>query len=54
MIAFKGFSPDLTARYGKGKKQFAPGRTEREEKSKTASCGFHCCEKYANSMDLSF
>ena len=44
MIAFKGFSPDLTARMGKGRYQFAPSRTEREEKSKTASCGFHCCE----------
>lgn len=44
MIAFKGFTPDLTAAHGKGRYQFAPGRTEREEKSKTASCGFHCCE----------
>lgn len=44
MIAFKGFSQDMTARLGKGTYQFAPGRTEREEKSKTARCGFHCCE----------
>ena len=44
MIAFKGFSPDLTARMGKGRYQFALGRTEREEKSKTVRCGFHCCE----------
>lgn len=44
MIAFKGFSPDLTARLGQGRYQFTPGKTEYEEKSKTASCGFHCCE----------
>lgn len=44
MIAFKGFSPKLTAQMGKGQYQFAPGRTEREEESKTARCGFHCCE----------
>lgn len=44
MIAFKGFSPDLTARLGRGRYQFAPGQTYREDRSKTASCGFHCCE----------
>lgn len=44
MTAFKGFSPKLTAQMGHRGYQFAPGRTEREEKSKTASCGFHCCE----------
>lgn len=44
MIAFKGFSKDMTARLGSGRYQFEPGRTERTEKSKTASCGFHCCE----------
>lgn len=44
MRAFKGFSPDLTARLGSGRYQFTPGKTERESKSKTASCGFHCCE----------
>ncbi len=44
MVAFKGFSPDLTARFGRGRYQFAPGQTHREKKSKTASCGFHCCE----------
>lgn len=44
MIAFKGFSPDLTARLGRGRYQFTPGKTEQENKSKTASCGFHCCE----------
>lgn len=44
MIAFKGFSSDMTAQLGKGTYQFAPGRTEREKKSKTARCGFHCCE----------
>lgn len=44
MIAFKGFSSNMTARLGKGTYQFHPGHTERTEKSKTASCGFHCCE----------
>lgn len=44
MMAFKGFSPDLTARLGQGRYQFAPGRTEKEKRSKTARCGFHCCE----------
>lgn len=44
MIAFKGFTKDLTATLGKGVYQFEPGRTEVTEKSKTASTGFHCCE----------
>ena len=44
MVAFKGFSPDLTARLGRGRYQFAPGQTYQEDRSKTASCGFHCCE----------
>ncbi len=44
MIAFKGFSKDMTARLGKGRYQFEQGRTEHTEKSQTASCGFHCCE----------
>lgn len=44
MIAFKGFTKDLTATMGKGVYQFEPGRTEVTEKSKTASIGFHCCE----------
>lgn len=44
MIAFKGFTKELTATLGKGIYQFEPGRTEVTEKSKTASTGFHCCE----------
>ena len=44
MTAFKGFTPDLTARLGRGRYQFAPGQTYREDRSKTVSCGFHCCE----------
>lgn len=51
MMAFKGFSPDLTARLGKGRYQFTPGKTEREKKSKTASCGFHCCENPFDCLD---
>ena len=44
MRAFKGFSPDLTARLGSGRYQFAPGKKENEEASKTGRKGFHCCE----------
>ena len=44
MIAFKGVSPDLTARMGRGRCQFVPGKTKYEDKSKTYNCGFHCCE----------
>lgn len=51
MVAFKGFSPDLTARLGRGRYQFAPRHTYREEKSKTASCGFHCCENPFDCLD---
>lgn len=44
MMAFKGVTQQLSARSGKGIYQFEIGRTERTDKSKTASCGFHCCE----------
>lgn len=44
MIAFKGFLPNLTAGLGLRGYQFAPGQTYREDRSKTARCGFHCCE----------
>lgn len=44
MIAYKGFTKDLTARMGKGIYQFKPGETAIEERSKTANSGFHCCE----------
>ena len=47
MIAYKGFSPELKSCYGDGKKEnccFHIGETKTVEKSKTVSCGFHCCE----------
>lgn len=44
MIAYKGFTKDLTARLGNGIFQFKPGETVTEESSKTARSGFHCCE----------
>lgn len=44
MIAYKGFTKDLTARLGSGNYQFEPGKTYTEESSKTVRSGFHCCE----------
>lgn len=44
MIAYKGFTKDLTATMGKGIYHFKPGKTYRTEKSKTVRTGFHCCE----------
>lgn len=44
MIAFKGFTKDLTATLGNGTYQFEVGKTYVEEHSKTARNGFHCCE----------
>lgn len=44
MMAFKGFTKDLTARYGKGVFQYKLGDTYECEYSQTASTGFHCAE----------
>ena len=44
MIAYKGFTKDLTAIYGNGIFQYELGKTYREEKSKTRSTGFHSAE----------
>ena len=47
MIAFKGFTPDLTSRLGNGVKKdctFTPGCTMTAQESKTARTGYHCCE----------
>lgn len=44
MIAYKGFTKDLTAKLGKGIYQFEIGKTAIEESSQTAKNGFHCCE----------
>ena len=50
MIAFKGFTKDLTARLGSGTYQFEAGKTYTEENSKTARSGFHCCENPFNCL----
>ncbi len=47
MIAYKGFSKDLTSVLGNGIKErctFEAGKTYTEEESKTVRSGFHCCE----------
>lgn len=44
MIAYKGFTKDLTATLGRGTYQFKLGETVKEESSKTIRSGFHCCE----------
>lgn len=44
MIAYKGFTKELTARLGRGVFQFKPGEKVIEKSSKTARSGFHCCE----------
>ena len=44
MLAYKGFNKDLTCTLGKGIYQYEPGKTVREERSKTANSGFHCTE----------
>lgn len=50
MIAFKGFTKDLTATRGKGIFQYRPGETYEEEKSKTRRTGFHCAEYILDCM----
>lgn len=44
MLAYKGFTKELTARLGKGIFRFEAGKTYTEEECKTARNGFHCCE----------
>lgn len=51
MIAFKGFTGELTATCGKGIFQYKPGKTYTEEKSKTRSTGFHCAEYILDCME---
>lgn len=45
MIAYKGFTKDLTARMGKGVFQYEIGKTYTEESAKCANTGFHCVEE---------
>lgn len=51
MLAYKGFTKDLTARLGNGTYQFRPGETVTEKRSKTAREGFHCCENPFGCLD---
>lgn len=51
MIAYKGFTKELTAEYGKGRYRYEPGQTYIEEKSKTRSTGFHCAEYIFDCMN---
>lgn len=44
MIAYKGFAPDFTARFGHGKKQYHVGDVLEEDGSKTGNRGMHCAE----------
>lgn len=47
MIAYKGFTEDLTSVFGNGRKEdctFRPGQTMMTADSKTARNGFHCTE----------
>lgn len=47
MRAYKGFTRELISRFGNGEEEtccFTPGETKEVDASKTASCGFHCCE----------
>lgn len=44
MIAFKGVSKDGSNRLGGKRITYIVGQTYKEEESKTAACGFHCCE----------
>lgn len=44
MIAFKGFTQELTATFGSGNKKYPIGEKVVEEKSKASNCGMHCAE----------
>ena len=50
MRTYKGFTEDLKATYGNGIFQYEPGKTYREEKSKTRSTGFHAAEYLPDCM----
>ena len=45
MIAYKGFTKDLTARMGKGTFQYEIGKKYTEKDAKCANTGFHCVEE---------
>lgn len=51
MIAYKGFTKELTATMGKSTFQYREGGTYEEEYSKCARGGFHCAEDPFNCFD---
>lgn len=50
MRTYKGFTENLKAIYGNGIFRYEPGKTYREEKSKTKSTGFHAAEYLPDCM----
>ena len=51
MIAYKGISPDMTARLGNHDGEiFEVGKTYTVKESKTARNGYHCCENPAQCL----
>ncbi len=61
MIAYKGFTKELTATKGKGTFKFETGKTYEEKECKCANNGFHCAEEplcamsyYGNMTDRYF
>lgn len=51
MIAYKGFDENLICTLGRGKFQYEPGETIREESSKCANRGMHCAEYVLDCLD---
>jgi len=51
MLAYKGFTKDLTAALGSGNYQFEIGVKAETEKAKCASTGFHCAEDPLDVLD---
>lgn len=51
MIAYKGFSEDMTARMGSGIYKFEIGKTVEEKSAKCANTGFHCAEDPLDVLD---
>lgn len=51
MRAYKGFSPDLSARMGRGKFKYEIGKTYKEDDAQCARTGFHCVEEPIRVLD---
>jgi len=54
MLAFKGFTKDLTCIRGEGIFRYEPGVLYTADKSKCARTGFHCTENPLEYLPLSF